>query len=387
MRMYPLLRACVFFALSSALAGCLQSAPTPSENTPKAPNELLSAQATGSWQKIGGALDNSSAKNAISPQLALDRKGQLYAAWVEDNRVYMEQWQGTAWRSISKSSPLVVSNSFRLVFDNDNNPVVAGNTKGSYDIKNETSVYRFDLAKQTWEKLGPSFEGTPNIATDKNGNLYSVRYSDFSETDRSKGINYIRRWDGKVWQRYASYQNLDAGFDSEYSARVFDIGFKSDGTTLTLSTSIYRAYISEQWNGSSWLPLCAGSIYYGTPKLDRKDQCFYSDDTRTVYQGNTVLSDYYTVDASSTVFDTGNRPIVLDYYNSSDIRVDRWESFENWVGLGSTLDRSTTQTAREGSLVINNQNTLYAAWQECVFADAITGECSNWNVYVSKFVP
>ncbi len=357
-------------------------------------NEELSVQVT-SWQKLGGALDFTAAKDAISPKLFLDRNGSLVAAWKEYNngpKVYMERWTSTGWQTLGKVFPLKYDYpDYSLVFDSSNSPVISTvvNSLGG------VAVYRFDAVSQTWQQLGAtftgsSFLGSSNIAADKNGVIYSVHYDHLKvglpddPIELGKGKNIIRRWNGSSWQTVRTYQAVVVDFPRKFDVPINKLSFKSDGTTLVIdvNTDLFTTVL-KAWNGTVWVDLC--TTFRGAPAstiLDRKDQCFGYDGDLDIYQGNQVLSNR-VVSLFSATFGQANRPIAVSL-SFNDVIVKRW-SGSAWVQLGGIVDRVASREANFIDLIVDSSNTLYAAWAECVDYDVINTRCNNRNIYVSKY--
>jgi hypothetical protein len=354
-------RISIVLLLVVLLAACSQQAVS---------NVGLETQAN-TWQKMGGALDFTVAKDAVSPKLLLDRNGNLVVAWKEYNngpKVYMERWTNTGWQGLAKVFPLKVDYpDYSIVFDSSNSPVIGS---AMNDLTREVAVYRFDNVSKTWKQLGANFTGSSKIAADKNGFVYSVQGST------------IRRWSGSSWQTVRTYQATDGSSISLFNT----LSFKSDGITpvLNVSLDMYTAALAV-WNGSKWERIC--HTYRGalaSTVLDRKDQCFGYDGSLDLYQGSQPL-DKFGVQVASTTFSRSNRPIAtIDY--GEDIIVKRW-SGSAWVQLGGIVDRVATRNVNiySASLLVDGNNTLYAAWSECVDYDAVATRCNNFNIYVSKY--
>ncbi len=387
----------VLLLLVVLLAACSQQAN---------PNAELAAQA-GSWQKLGGALDYTVAKSAVAPQLLQDRSGNLVAAWAENNngwRVYLERWTGSGWQSFGAGTPVGSSPSFAISFDSSNSPVVAIYSSASTTSK--VAVYRQDASSKVWRQLGTSFTGPTVLAADASGAIYSVLYDNLDPINPPRGKNLIRRWNGSSWQTAYTFQKtILASPYPDGDAAITSLKFQASGKPAI----VWFAAVKEQrnslsrWNGSSWIDdLIAKNKDFIT--LDKKDQDLSRDNRFNPATGNNitrVVQSSKEIWSNDGIFVEGltvnaaNRPVfsVNDIYKG-DITVRLYDSLSA-ASLGGVLDRVATRYANGGTVFVDSKGTIYAAWQECVgtlLAEPATvyfnlDRCTDWNVYVSKYVP
>jgi hypothetical protein len=398
----------VVLLLVILLAACSQQAN---------PNAELAAQA-GSWQKLGGALDYTVAKSAVAPQLLQDRSGNLIAAWAENNngwRVYLERWTGSGWQSFGAGTPVGSSSSFAVSFDSSNSPVVALYSSASTtNYQSKVAVYRQDASSKVWKQLGTSFTGPTVLAADASGAIYSVLYDKLDPISGPRGKNLIRRWNGSSWQTTYTFQKIIPNYqngNSDTDAAITSLKFQSNGKPAIG----WWAAVTEQrnslsrWNGTSWIddPIAKHEDFID---LDRKDQGLSfstrfspatgSNVTTVTQAGQGILSINTSVNALSTngyslTVDNSNRPIIsLNDPYKGDLTVRRFNG-QSWINLGGVIDRVPTKYANYSDIFVDTKGTIYAAWSECV--GTLTAEpvvvfynldtCTNWNVYVSKFVP
>jgi hypothetical protein len=372
----------VLLLLVVLLAACSQQANL-GDNT-----ELL-AQA-GSWQKMGGALDFTVAKKAINPQLLFDRSGNLVTAWIEDNngwKLYLERWTSTGWQTFGVGFPIsqsAIVPLFKVAFDKTNQPVVV--TYGEIGLV----VYRRESAG-VWKPLGEHFFGASDIVSDKNGDIYRVA------SDQGTQEQLIQPWNGSSWQTVYKFQRVIDG----QNIGVIALLFNSKGKPVVKWRSPFDANLRSNvflsaWNGSSWDDLPLGFTDFIT--LDKKDQAIgydFNAQDRSIFavQGDQILGTLATNSLPYLTVDNLNRPLVTansGTRTSGNVVVKRWTG-NSWVQLGGILDRVTSRDASvapfNSPLITDSKNTLYAAWMECAGVVDPNDGCTNWNVYVSKYVP
>ncbi|MGL4610790.1 MAG: hypothetical protein ACRCYY_14100 [Trueperaceae bacterium] len=244
------------------------------------------------------------------------------------------------------------------------------------------------------------------VGTDKNGTVYSIA-QEWSEGSQGqwKVKNLIRSWNGRSWQTQYIFKNATSHtFEGSYieaPAILSSLSFQRDGKPAGYwKDPLWVKNRISLWNGTSWNDIYkltyTSEDFTDTLLLDKQEQCFgfkedFSDlytNPITIVQGNSTLALLQKAYLTSTVIavDNFNRPIIALNETSLDIIVKSWTG-SDWVNLGGTLDKVTTQDAKIGSLAFDSRNTLYAAWVECFEKDNTTGECKNTNVYVSRYVP
>jgi hypothetical protein len=389
------------------LASCSQQA---------TPNAELSAQA-GTWQKMGGALDFTADKSAVNPTLLQDSSGNLVAAWAENNggwRVYLERWTSTGWQSFGAGTPAIIPSlyyipSFSVVFDATNSPVVAiYSSVSTTNYQSKVAVYRQDTASKTWKQLGTSFTGPSMVASDASGAVYSVLYDKLDPISGPRGKNLIRRWNGSSWQTIYTFQKTlltPYSSPSHADAAITSLKFQSNGKPAI----VWWAAIKEQrnslsrWDGTSWVDDSVAK-HEDFITLDKKDQDL-SVNTRynPATNGNktTITQAGKGIWSSDNVFiegitvDNANLPVVSfnDPYKG-DVTAQRYNG-STLVSLGGVVDRLPSRYANGSTVFVDSKGTVYAAWSECVGTinvDPNTGfiypdTCTNYNIYVSKYVP
>jgi hypothetical protein len=361
----------------------------------------VSAQAN-TWEKLGGALDFTAAKSAIEPKLVLDKSGNLVVTWLEDGKIYLERWTGTAWQGItpglpsaSGAAPRRIFAGFNLVFDTTNSPVISTKTT------NGVAVYRRNPQNNMWQQLGATFNGPAGaLSTDKNGAVYSVLFAN--------GKNVIRRWTGTTWQSVYTFQKTVflPGPDVNVPIAVYALGFKSDGKPFVKFQYPGQPGEGESlsvWNGTSWDDRGSALVSADLDKQGQDlllsvdlSQLFATNASLKPRQGNTdlsatnppLVSNFPLLLATLTV-DNLNRPIITTGKtgigsNNNDLVIKR-RTGGVWVTLGGVLDRVTTRNVTYPSVLVDGKGTAYAVWQECVAVANQT--CTNYNIYVSKYVP
>jgi hypothetical protein len=394
------------------LAACSQQA-TPT----KTPEGDMSAQA--SWQGLGGAIDATVARTPLNVTMLLDRTEKPVVASLEDDnkgntKVYLQKWTGTAWQSFAPSMIVARSStSFDFQIDLNNRPVVAVTKTTSSGL--EDVVYRYE--NNTWKQLGdpsnaPNLSPLVDLVIAPNGNIFTL------VQDTTLNKSYIRRWTGATWQTLYTFQKV-----TTYNSETFSHGARSLLFTKTSRPVVtwqlsgeewpYAAtpdsYV-EVWNDSSWTTM--GGIWGGRMILDKKDKILHSVIARqessamncgmSVSQGENSLTRLDDTDGTYDIaVDPNNRPIVAYDINCTpnshggwdptledsqiDLVVKRW-SVSSWQTLGGVVDRVANRGAYSVALAVDSKNTIYSLFTQCATANE-NGNCANYNLYLSKYVP
>jgi hypothetical protein len=370
------------------------------------PDAAFSAQA-GSWQKLGGALDFTVEKSAVAPRLLQDRAGNLIAAWAENNngwRVYLERWTSSGWQSFGAGTPVGASPSFAVSFDSNNSPVVAlYSSVSTTNYQSKVAVYRQDTSTKVWKQLGTTFTGPTVLATDASGAVHRVLYDKLDPINPPRGKNLIQRWNGSSWQTVYTFQKTISGAPNpDGDAAITSLKFQTNGKPAI----VWTAAVTEQrnslsrWNGASWVddPVAKNKNFI---TLDNKNQDL-SVDTRynpatngnitRIAQAGKVIWSSDGVFVESITTDKGNVPVVsFNNPEQGNVTVQRYNG-STLMSLGGVVDRLATRYANGGTVFVDSKGTIYVAWQECVGTKVNESvgfsldNCTNWNVYVSKYV-
>jgi hypothetical protein len=377
----------MLIGIAVLLAACSQQA-TPVAETPQAE---LTAQA-GSWQKLGGALDFTAEKNAVAPQLVLDRNGKLVAAWLENNnglKVYLERWTGTRWESFGPGVPTNVG-LFSLAFDTTNSPLIitpSSSDNGSIDgCSGDSVVLRRDSKTGAWSTIKILPNAARSIASDKKGFVYIVT----QEAELNENVSKILSWDGKVWKTVNVFRRSDT-IGGQYNPFVCRISFNSLGQMVVVGAGQSLPYAFYTYSGKSWESGFGYDSIFNVFAFDKQNRLVTHIQGQVTRNNQNLGEPFAETFIQSLSVDNLNRPIIAtrSYTNSDvgDIFVKRW-SGSTWLNLGSAVDRVTTRFADLGQVLVSNDGTIYTAWQECVGVfDPSLFSCTNYNVYVSKYVP
>lgn len=387
----------IYAALIFLLAACSQ------EGTPDTTE--LNAQA-GSWQKLGGALDYTVEKSAVGAKLVLDRSGNLVVAWIENNnglKIYLERWTGTGWQSFGPGVPIKVG-LFNIAFDRTNSPVIitpSSSDNGSIDgCGGDGFVLRRDSKSGVWTTIRNLPFAARGITADKNGYVYIVTQG--FNTNTSTIFHRILRWDGQAWQNFGTF--LPRNSEGEpYIGGVCNISLDNIGRLVLtgIGNPFPELYYSfHTYNGTAW-QYTAGYIsewsIFNPVAFDKQNKIVTSQGSGggQILRGTQTLGNpFISTTITGIAVDSANRPLLVsaayDGEDEGDVLVKRWTG-SAWVNLGGVVDRlpsrfAATFTSNNGPLLVDSQGTIYIAWQECVGISS-DFDCTNWNVYVSKYVP
>lgn len=369
------------------------------------PNAELSAQA-GYWQKLGGALDFTAAKSAVAPQLVLDRSGKLVVVWLEDGKVYLERWTGTGWQSFGQGFPIKVG-LISIAFDRTNSPVIitpASSENGTINgCGGDSIVVRRDSKTGIWSTIKTLPAAARGLTSDKDGFVYIVVPDVNKQTN--EGFHRILRWDGQTWKSFSSFLPRNSS-GQPYIVGVCNISLDNIGRLVLISRgSPSPQYDSSfhSYNGTAW-QYTAGydstwDIFYPFA-FDKQNKITTNqllNGGQQIIQGTQKIGDpFFDRTITGITVDSTNRPLVAsvpyDGEEKGNVFIKRWTG-STWENLGGVLDRIPSRFAAVSlgtyakPLLVDSQGTIYVVWSECFGTYSESLGCSNWNVYVSKYVP
>ncbi len=400
------------------LAACSQQA-TPTNI--EIPEGDISSQAS-SWQKLGGVIDATIDKSPMEVVMLLDRTEKPVVASLEDDnkgnyKMYFQTWTGTTWQSFAPS--LVVSRSgypsFDFQVDLNNRPVVFAKPASA----SQYGVYRYENG--AWKRLGNPSDSGGNLTIANNGNIYTL------VSDYTKNKSFIRRWNGSSWQTDYTFQKITT---TDYLGNPLSGGPIAHAASSLKFTKTNKPVVTwgltsdewgfasspptqvEVWNGSVWQD---GGEFQQTGILDKNDNIVsasipyqYSSALgctgMDVSQNNKNLKEIPDVSVNSgfsLAVDTSNHPVVAhtircvrgadsskdkeDVQAKRDLVVRRW-SGSSWQTVGGVVDRIANQGAESEAMAIDSKNTIYVLFRQCATFNA-QGNCTNNNLYLSKYVP
>jgi hypothetical protein len=408
-----------FITLVIFLASCSQQATTPE----------LEAQ-TNSWQKLGGALDFTVEKTPYTTDILLDRTEKPVVASTEDDKkggrkLVLQRWTGSMWQDFAP--PLTVPmNGYPFLdfqIDLQNRPVVlvsAGSKARGNPAFEDSVVYRYE--NNSWKRLGEPFDfnvyGRNALVVANNGNIYAL-FNDYTN-DKS----FIRRWNGATWQTEYTFQKITT---TDYGGKPLFGGPIAHGASSLRFTKTNKPVVTwvlttdewgfastapaqiEIWNSSSWQE---GGETLGKSILDKNDQFLNADIPAqssssvmcgmNLWQGSTLLPKIKDVTTSSDValaVDSSNRPIVAHTIRCTpdtqgfavdaevakqDLVVRRWTG-SSWQTLGGVVDRIAGRGANSKAIFVDSKDMVYVLFEQCAITS--TTFCTNYNLYLSKYIP
>lgn len=405
---------CLGLLLMALLAACSQQPVT----------ENLEVQ-WNTWQKLGGALDFTAEKTPYAAQLLLDRTDKPIVASIEDDKkggrkLVLQRWTGSVWQDFAPTLivPMNGTTYLDVQLDTKNRPVVLVSVGGAArDDPNleDGAVYRYEYG--SWKRLGEPFD-LGDLAIAPNGNIYALFSNGIYDGVNDK--SFIRRWNGSAWQTEYTFQKITTKnyyFGTPLPAPIAH-GARSLRFTKTnkpvvtwwltsdewLPAAVTPPTQVEIWNGTTWTH--AGE-FLGELILDKNDKLLtawvgaqFSSSPRCgldVFPDMTVLPKLADATKSSTyklAVDAYNRPIVahtvrclndVDAEDSQqDLVVRRW-SGSSWQTLGGVADRLANRGASSQGIVVDSNNTIYVLFTQCFTYSGTT--CTNFNLYLSKYVP
>lgn len=212
----------------------------------------------GEWGQTGGVLNVNTANHASNPVLS-GGYSSLYVAWSELDSagislIYVKEWDGSSWRllggEMNKSSnrhamtPSVVADKDGLYL-----------AWAEYDNHSISQIYVGQWNGKTWEDLG----GVININTERHALSPSISLGDstpyiaWMEYDAGGASQiYVKRWNGKEWIQMGGSLNIDA----TRQATVPSLAMKGNIPYVAWAeideSGISYVYV-KHWKGSSWV--------------------------------------------------------------------------------------------------------------------------------------
>ncbi len=157
------------------------------------------------WQELGGVVNVDDTSFSAGPALVLDATGRPLAAWVENQRVVVRRWDGSAWQTLAPLPPSSdAQDTPALALASDGSPVVAWTERrSSADESTRVQVRRWDGA--AWQALGPSPVDRSDAITARHPALLSaggelvLAWAEETAATEGGGRVQVRRWDGSAW--------------------------------------------------------------------------------------------------------------------------------------------------------------------------------------------
>ena len=316
-----------------------------------------------SWVSAALSVTGGQFANVYAPKLALDSSGNLVLAYIVSqdsliaNSIAISRWKGSAWESIGNvnNSGRHLASTLALTLDNSNNPIVA------------------------WGECNISPNSIPAICSSSFNDLY------------------VKQWTGSSWVQQgatrgpAAISTISLAISGNNPIRVWEE-----------ETNIYV----QQWNGSSWITLgnnpldttLANAAYYPSLALAGGNLVVaWQEGSRTsgsIYVKQFLTNAWFplggTLDVNSLqsalnpslVRKSNNNPIAAweEGGTSKTIYVKEWTG-NRWSALGSALDRTLTNDARNSSIAVKSNNLPTVAWQEGNAIYVSTWTSLIWSPY------
>lgn len=359
-----------------------------------------------------GIILNTTEADAYPGGIGIDKYDNLVATIVENNNIYTQRWNGTAWvlmtdfvlkgiyarlaldsagnpvvLSISPEGYIYVNGYYSNVFneptvpldkvvtadattpsialDNNNQPVVAWREKGSStDIYVARRVLRKGLAGWAWSKTPPADNVTgnntyePSLAVEKSTtkSAYNPVVA-FSEDVAPNNRNvYVKRWNGTAWTDYGAALPLDMNARSYATGAKLALGRANLPYVSWIEAlgSVQRLFV-KRWNGKAWVRVGSGIEINGS---------------NSIYNAALAVG-------------TDNNPVVAwaeaGSGGNSDLYVKRWNGNTwNLIGTGA-LDNIQANYLDAPSIDIDSNNNPYVMWMEYTPAN------NSYDVYGKRW--
>jgi hypothetical protein len=353
------------------------------------------------WVNVGsGVLSGSSASGseAYESSLALDSLGNPIVAWYEADvssyNVYVQQWTGSSWQNVGMI-PLdttIASNAFYPSVYLVNGSLNVAWQEGSGSYSDSLYVKRYvTTPPPSWQQLGNALDNsvgqsaTNASITRKSNNLPVVAWQEFDGT--SKNV-YVKEWSGTAWSAVGGA--LDRTLVR--NAQNPSIATRSDNRPVVAWQENNTVYV-RIWNGSTaWVNIGAAldtvlANVAVTPSLALDSSnlpvvAFVESGNILVKKANGVLpssvwnSPYGTtpldINAANQAYrpslalKSDGNPIVAWYEkvgSNFNVYVKEWNGTA-WVALGSAIDNTIANNAKDVVLAIRTDNRLVVAWEE-----------------------
>jgi hypothetical protein len=347
----------------------------------------------------GGPLDITPFNTAYVPSLALDNGGNPSVAWSEFGastyNIYIKQWTGSAWT-------LVGTNPLSNTANHASNPslslingylVVGWQEAASITPGISDSLYVKNYVTNAWQQLSNALDSSvgqsavnASIAR-KTTNTPVVAWDEVDTTNGSRNV-YVKEWTGTAWTAIGSAIDRTLANDAENPS----LAMRTDSRPTVAFQEAGNVYV-RRWIGTSWLNVSNNALDT-TLANDASTPSIALDSLNLpvvayVENGNILIkkadgnlptslwnSPYGTtpLDSSaanetyrpSLALKTDGNPIVAWYEDtgtSFNIYAKEWNGTA-WVALGTTLDKTATQNAKDIVLAIRTDNRPVVAWEE-----------------------
>ena len=352
-----------------------------------------------SWVTIGsGVLSGSSASfsPAAFPSLALDSLGNPTVAWQEGdgsgNNLYVQKWTGSSWLPVG-TTPLDIS------LANDTSYASVSLVNGSLTVawqESEPLGFNYNLyvkryVTNVFQPLGDALDNsTPQSATNasitrKSNNLPVVAWQEFDSTSNNV---YVKEWNGSAWNALGSAVDRNLANNAENPS----IAMQTTNRPIVAFQENNNVYV-RKWNNSSWAnvsnsaldTVLSDSAITPSLALDAVNLpvVAYAENGNILVKkanGN-VPSSVWSSPFGTTPLDinaaniasrpslalkSDNNPIVAWYENdgsSTNVYAKEWNG-SAWVALGTTLDTTASQNAKDVVLAIRSDNLPVVVWEE-----------------------
>jgi hypothetical protein len=360
----------------------------------------------------GGPLDITPFNTAYAPSVALDNGGNPTVAWSEFGAstytLYMKQWTGSAWTFVGTNPLSNTANhahypSLSLI----NGTLVVGWQEGASTTPGTSdSLYVKRYVTNAWQDLGGLLDvaggqsALNSSIARKSNNYPTVAWDEADSGNGSRNV-YVKDWTGSAWKVLGAALDTALGNDAENPS----LAMRTDNVPTLAWQESNNIYV-KKWSGSSWGSIGAAldtvlandaltpSLTLDTTNLPVV--AYAENGNILVKKANGVLTtSLWTSPFGTTPLDTSvaneayrpslalrsdGRPIVAWYEDagtSFNIYAKEWNGTA-WVALGTTIDRTATQDAKDIVLAIRTDNRPVVAWEEAgnIYAKRWTG--TSW---------
>jgi hypothetical protein len=295
-----------------------------------------------SWTNVGSVpLDTSLANNASLPSLSYVN-GSLNVAWQEgsetSNNLYVKRYV-VVWLDVGGALDVAsgqrATNSV-MARKGNNNPVVAWEEDTS--TPNNKNVYVKEWTGTAWNPLGSALDR--NVANNAVNPSVAMR-SDNKPVVAWQENNsiFVKRWTGSLWRSTGS------ALDTVLANVAVTPSLALDSTNLPVVAYVENNDILVK-KANGLLPTSTWTSPYGITPLDITSANVASRPSLALKSDNLPVVAWYEHDGTST-----------------NIYVKEWNG-SAWLQLGSTLDMTPSQNAKDVVLALRTDNRPVVAWEE-----------------------
>jgi hypothetical protein len=345
------------------------------------------------WVNVGAGVLDAASGWGVQPSLALNSAGSPTVAWSEFDgasfNVYVQEFKRGNWVSVGVT-PLDVT------LENGGGYPALALVNGSLNVawlenfgSPITRVYVKSYVKNGWQPLGDALDtslaqnaSTSSVARKSNNNPV-VAWQEFDGTSNNV---YVKEWSGSAWSSVGG--TLDRTLTN--NAQNPSLALRSDNRPTVAWQENNNVYV-KRWNNSSWVSI--GGALDSVPAALSLTPSLVLDSANVpivayaengdilVKKPNEVVATSVwgfpfgtaALDTNATVayrpsiaLKSDGNPIVAWYENdgsSTNVYAKEWTGTA-WIALGTTLDMTASNNAKDAVLAIRSDNRPVVAWEE-----------------------